>query len=118
MPSEMAVQMSLGLFRESFLCDQYNMAFDKKQFIKDKQTQFREAYTFGGKTGIVALNTDNATQIEYFITNSLSQAITEAEQDFIEKYGDFREVSRGNVVGRTVRFYMLPHTQHTEEEAR
>ena len=44
----------------------------------------------------------------------------EFKEEIVSKYGDFRPIVKWGLglvkYGRTLRFYLLPHTKHTEED--
>ena len=44
----------------------------------------------------------------------------EIKEEIVSKYGDFRPILKWGLglvkYGRTLRFYLLPHTKHTEED--
>ena len=48
----------------------------------------------------------------------INQHIQEEKKEIIEKYGHFRNVrpDKKGARGRTLRFYLLPSSEHTEED--
>ena len=44
------------------------------------------------------------------------KALQAKEEEVVEKYGEFRGV-KGNKTGKTLRFYLLPHTKHKPEDS-
>lgn len=45
-----------------------------------------------------------------------AQIKQELKGEIVKEYGDFRKYEKGKKYSKTLRFYLLPHTEHNEED--
>lgn|SRR3990167_6287502 len=60
----------------------------------------------GGSHGVVPIKSFFQRQIDLH------------DRELVKKYGDFRKYVRGTKFSQTLKFFLLPHTEHTEEDSK